>query len=207
MNKYDLQTGDILLFDNTENGGFINGLSKLIKWGTHSNYTHVAMVLKDPCFIHPTLKGLYVWESGWEGKPDPQDGKLKLGVQLTPLEEVIQNNRGKYFIRKLECSDELFKKTFTNENLEEVHKIVYDKMYDINPLDWVGALFRKDSNPKKTDRFWCSALMGIIYSKLGIISDEIDWSILRPSDFSIEDKNEHLQYNAGFKYSVVSFCW
>ena len=31
------------------------------------------------------------------------------------------------------------------------------------------------------------------------IADEIDWSILRPSDFSIEDKNEHLQYNAGFK--------
>ena len=72
-------------------------------------------------------------------------------------------------------------------------------MYDINPIDWVGALFRKDSNPKKTDRFWCSALMGIIYSKLGIISETIDWSILRPSDFSIEDKNKHLQYNSGFK--------
>ena len=41
MNKYNLQTGDILLFDNTENGGFINGLSKLIKWRTNSNYTKV----------------------------------------------------------------------------------------------------------------------------------------------------------------------
>ena len=91
MNKYDLQTGDILLFDNTENGGFINGLSKLIKWGTHSNYTHVAMVLKDPSFIHPTLKGLYVWESSYEGKPDPQDGKIKLGVQITPLVELLED--------------------------------------------------------------------------------------------------------------------
>ena len=39
------------------------------------------MVLKDPSFLHPTLKGLYVWESSWEGKADPQDGKIKLGVQ------------------------------------------------------------------------------------------------------------------------------
>ena len=203
--KRNLKTGDLILFD-SQNSGLFWLFDKAIKLFTGSDYNHIAMVLVNPTFMAKTCNlpvenftGYFVWESSWEGEPDPQDGKLKLGVQLTPLEEVIQNNRGKYFIRKLECSDELFKKTFTNENLEEVHKIVYDKMYDINPLDWVGALFRKDSNPKKTDRFWCSALMGIIYSKLGIISDTIDWSILRPSDFSIEDKNEHLQYNAGFK--------
>ena len=203
--KRNLKTGDLILFD-SDNSGLFWLFDKAIKFFTGSDYNHIAMVLVNPTFMAKTCNlpvenfvGYFVWESSWEGEPDPQDGKLKLGVQLTPLEEVIQNNKGKYFIRKLECSDELFKKTFTNENLEEVHKIVYDKMYDINPLDWVGALFRKDSNPKKTDRFWCSALMGIIYSKLGIISDEIDWSILRPSDFSIEDKNEHLQYNAGFK--------
>ena len=56
--------------------------------------------IKDPTFIHPSLKGYYVWESGWEGEPDPQDGKVKLGVQLTPLEEVIKNNKGNFhFIR------------------------------------------------------------------------------------------------------------
>ena len=52
-----------------------NWLSSLVKWGTHSNYTHVAMVLKDPTFLHPHLKGAYVWESSWEGLPDPQDGE------------------------------------------------------------------------------------------------------------------------------------
>jgi len=32
-------------------------------------------------------------------------------------------------------------------------EIVYDKPYDIVPTDWVGALFRKDAKPQKTDRF------------------------------------------------------
>ena len=203
--KRNLRTGDLILFD-SHNSGIFWLFDKAIKFFTGSDYNHIAMVLVNPTFMAKTsnlpvenFMGYFVWESSWEGEPDPQDGKIKLGVQLTPLEEVINNNQGKYFIRKIECSNELYNKTFTNENLENIHQIVYDKMYDINPIDWVGALFRKDLKPKKTDRFWCSALMGIIYSKLGIISDEIDWSILRPSDFSIEDKNEHLQYNAGFK--------
>ena len=124
---------------------------------------------------------------------------MKLGVQLTPLEEVLKNNRGKFYIRKIVCEDELYENTFTQEKLEEVHKIVYDKPYDINPIDWIGALLRLDLYPKKTDRYWCSALIGQIYSKLGIINENIDWSILRPSDFSIEDKNLHLEFEDGFK--------
>jgi len=35
------------------------------------------------------LEGLYIWESSWEDNPDPQDGKRKLGVQITPIKEVI----------------------------------------------------------------------------------------------------------------------
>ena len=47
--------------------------------------------MKDPTFINPELKGIYVWESGWEGKPDPQDGFTKLGVQLTSLDTILSN--------------------------------------------------------------------------------------------------------------------
>ena len=45
---------------------------------------------------------------------------------------------------------------------------------------------RKDSNPQKTNSFWCSALVGYIYTRCGLLNRETDWSILRPSDFSIE---------------------
>ena len=56
----ELKTGDLLLFNNENNSGFFSWLSKLIKWGSHSNYTHIAMVLKNPTFVNPNLKGLFL---------------------------------------------------------------------------------------------------------------------------------------------------
>ena len=52
------------------------------------------MVLKDPEFIHPYLKGYYVWESNFEDSKDPQDGKIKFGVQITPLNEIFDKYKG-----------------------------------------------------------------------------------------------------------------
>ena len=183
----NLKTGDLLLF-NDHSGGIFGAFTKLIKIGTHSNYSHIAMILKDPSFIHPCLKGTFVWESSWEGKPDPQDGNIKLGVQITPLKEIVDAYHGKdIFVRRVECEDSLF----SPENLLKVHKVVYDKPYDIVPTDWIGALFRKDSRPQKTDRFWCSALIGYIYTKCGLLDENTDWSILRPSDFSLAGESLH----------------
>ena len=73
--------------------------------------------------------------------------------------------------------------------MKEIHDIVYDKPYDIVPKDWIEALFRKDDKPQKTDRFWCSALVGFIYTKVGILDKSTDWSVMRPSDFSVDLEN------------------
>ena len=178
----DLKTGDLILFSGHEEG-YLKYFSYLIKYGTHSNYSHVGMILKDPTFIDPSLKGTYVWESGWEGQKDPQDDKIKLGVQITPLQEIIQNFKGsKVLIRKIKCDSS----HFTDSQLKKVHETVYKKPYDIVPKDWISALFRKDEDPQKTDRFWCSALVGYIYTQCGILYKNTDWSELRPSDFSID---------------------
>ena len=188
MSKYNLNTGDILLFD-YEGGGSMGIFSWLIKKATKSNITHVGMVLKDPVFINPSLKGYYVWESGWEGTPDPQDGKVKFGVQITPFEEIFQNYKkknGKIYVRRVTCPINLF----TTEKLLQIHEIVYDKIYDIIPTDWIEAVFRRDDNPQKTSRFWCSALVGYIYTQCGCLHPGTDWSMIRPSDF-VED---YLQY-------------
>ena len=188
MSKYNLNTGDILLFD-YEGGGSMGIFSWLIKKVTKSNITHVGMVLKDPVFINPSLKGYYVWESGWEGTPDPQDGKVKFGVQITPFEEIFQNYKkknGKIYVRRVTCPINLF----TTEKLLQIHEIVYDKIYDIIPTDWIEAAFRRDDNPQKTSRFWCSALVGYIYTQCGCLHPGTDWSMIRPSDF-VED---YLQY-------------
>jgi hypothetical protein len=196
----DLQTGDLLLFVSDSDSWFFGSLSNMISWGTHSNYTHIAMVLRDPVFSDiPPLKGLYVWESSWEGTPDPQDGKTKLGVQITPLHQILDTYRdkGHVFVRKLKrnlhhhcasCGHSI-DHLFTKSKLQSIHSVVYDKPYDIVPIDWIEAFFKRDSAPQKTSRFWCAALIGYIYTKIGILMPGTDWSILTPNDFSLSGEN------------------
>ena len=194
----NLKTGDLLLF--SESGhGFTHILTSLIKWCTHSPYTHVAMVLKDPTFIHPSLRGTYVWESSWEGVPDPQDGKIKLGVQITPLQEILKayKKTGHVFLRKVITDTN----TFSEDNLTAIHDTVYNKPYDIVPKDWVEALFQVDDKPQKIDRFWCSALIGYIYTKCGILQSNTDWSIMRPCDFGLA--GEKLDYVGESKLECI----
>ena len=192
----DLDTGDLLLFSNND-GWF----TQLIRYGTHSDYTHVAMILKDPEFIHPTLKGTYVWESSWEGLPDPQDGKIKLGVQITPLQEIINSYQDKnIFVRKLIKP----KDKMSASILGDIHQVVYDRPYDVVPTDWIEALVGKDNMPQKTDRFWCSALVGYIYTRCGVLDSETDWSLLSPNDFSLTSDTLHFISNCALEPSECS---
>jgi hypothetical protein len=160
--NYDLKTGDLLLFD-YENYSGLGIFSYLIQKITYSKYSHIGMILKDPDFLEEPLQGYYVWQSDWTGHPDPQDDKKKLGVQITPLDEMIdtyQQNKSHIFLRRIHCD----KNYLSNENLKKVHKVVYDKPYDINLKDWIKAIRRKDNHPQNTNRFWCSALVGYIYT-------------------------------------------
>ncbi len=178
----DLKTGDLLLF-NDNSPGLFGWFTKLIKWGSHSNYSHIAMVLKDPTFLDEKLEGLYIWESSWEKNPDPQDNKHKLGVQITPIQEVLDAyTDGHVYVRKINTWEF---NPFSDYNLKKIHDVVYKKPYDICPVDWVEAFLKKDLNPQKTSRFFCSALVGYIYTKCDILIAETDWSILAPNDFSL----------------------
>lgn len=180
MRIRDLNTGDILLFCPRSNNFFFKVLDMGITYFTGSKYTHTAFVLKDPTFINPSLKGIFIWESSYEGTEDPQDGKVKLGVQITPIYQFLRNYEGTIYVRKIKDG----KSNINNEKLKEIHKIVYDKPYDICPKDWIEAINRKDSNPQKTDRFWCSALVCYILVQLGFLDKETDWSMMRPCDLS-----------------------
>ena len=185
----NLKTGDLILFDN----GRCNIFSMLIKYFTQSEITHIGMILKDPDFIDPPLQGYYVWESNYEGEPDPQDNKIKFGVQITPIDEICDKYReknSKIYTRSINCPSELLNK----DHLKEVHSVVYDKKYDFYLNDLINAIHRKDTDPQKTDRFWCSALVGYIYTNCGLLNKETDWSMLRPSDFTSE-YSEDLNFN------------
>ncbi len=182
----NLQTGDLIFCNCEKKTGIFALFTKIIKWGSHSNWTHIAMVLRDPTYIDPKLKGLYIWESSEEKNPDPQDGKKKIGVQITPLKELLDSYKdsGTLIVRKLHSD------LITPEKLKEIHSNVYDKPYDIDIVDWFEALIKKDfTKPQKTNRFWCSALVAYIYTKCGILDEKTDWSIISPNDFDISVTN------------------
>ena len=195
INYDSLQTGDIVLFSN-KNHDIQSYISSLIKYFTSSQYNHIGMIVRDPDFTENPLKGIYIWQSSFEPTPDPQDGKIKIGVQLTKLEQCFKNEGNVVnIVRRVNCPKEFFSK----DNLKEVHKVVYDKPYDFHPEDWIGALIKKDPEPQKTDRFWCSALVGYIYTKCGLLDEKTNWSILRPSDFALASENLNFNHDCSLE--------
>ena len=173
------QTGDILLYNSNTLVG------RTIEWLSYSKFSHISIILRDPTYINPELKGLYVIESGSEGIKDVISGKKVIGVQVIPLEYVLseyQNaNFGYLYYRKLDCerSDDFESK------MKEVVMNTDGKFYDINPLDWIKAKFDIEiGDEQKENTFWCSALASYIYVKLGFLDKTLPWTIIAPRRFS-----------------------
>lgn len=184
----DYQTGDILLFKSD------CWYSQLIEYFGYSDYSHVAMILKDPTYINPEFKGLYIIESGYETFCDAEDNKHKFGVQINKLETVLEKDNNIYY-RKLILKDENIRKSF-DHILKNAHDHVHNKPYDVNVYDWLNAKLcldehsyekrENDDNARRTDRYWCSALVAYLYSKMGLL-DDAPWSLVAPKEFSEEN--------------------
>jgi hypothetical protein len=279
-----LKTGDLLLCDNLEQKG-LGLFGWLIKYGSQSDFSHIAMVVVNPDFTYldKPLKGVYVWQSGTAQIPDAEDGKRKIGVQLTPIIDFITTYKGKIYLRRLhvhfaeDCIENnttmididvtdlnggggvvntnnlttnrfintfsttfgyiysgfsilkyLFYKSnqptenkdehehkiyyhtknpFTHEKMKEIHDSVFNKPYDIVVRDWIEAYCKKDPDPQKISRFWCSALAAYIYTKVGLLDEKTDWSIIRPSFFSSENPELNRSILIGSELSNEELIW
>ena len=170
-----LETGDLMLF--TEKTYLTQWwfIDKAIEYFTSSPYIHVGLVLVDPPFL--VSAGTYLWECGYEACVNPETGKQNLGVRLTPISFILSQNNRNIYIRK--C-----KSFITDQVLKKIHSDVFLKPYDMCLSDWLLATLRLDIKPQKTDRFWCSAFIGYIFTQLGWLDSNTDWSIIRPCDLS-----------------------
>ena len=175
MKLEDLETGDIILF----NGDYL--LSYIVEYCTDSIYSHVGVVLKNPNLGDATFKGIYLLESEREHTPDPENHRIKKGVQIINLEEKIKNYKGRVYVRKLSCirDDKFYKKII------EIHSAVHNIPYDLNPVDWIkGVLQLNIGNTHKENTYWCSALVTFVFVKLGLLDKNIAWTIVSPQDLS-----------------------
>jgi hypothetical protein len=118
-------------------------------------------------------------------------------IYKSEFEEFLKTYGGKIYLRRLKCeSEEQYHKIFNIDMLRKIHQVVYDKPYDTVVADWIEAYCQKDNKPQKTSRFWCSALIGYIYTKLTLLRSDLDWSILTPSFFSNENKTFSMLHGA-----------
>ena len=183
------QTGDILLYNSNY------WYSRLIEWGSGSKFSHISIILRDPTFINEKLTGLYILESSYEDIPDSNTGEKVWGVQIIPLDHVIEEYKKSYvgnlYYRRLETkkTEDFYVK------LKDCIKHTEGDKYDLNPLDWFKAEFQINiGNTRKENTFWCSALVGYVYCHMGFIDKDISWSILPPRKFS-HYENDRLTYS------------
>lgn len=172
-------TGDILLYNSCY------WYSRFIEVASGSKFSHIAIILRDPVYINPKLKGLYILESSYEDIPDSNTGKKVWGVQIIPLEYVINQYQSSYignlYYRKLEVekTDDFYSKLTKCVNYVEGDK------YDLNIIDWIKAGCNiQTGNEQKDYTFWCSALIAYVYINLGLINEDIPWTITPPKQFS-----------------------
>jgi len=188
--EYNFNTGDILLFSHKDNCSsccncLMSCFTNCIKCCTGSQFTHAAIIVKDP-YWRPDLKGYYVLQSSYENFPDAEDNELKLGVELCKLDQVINSTKGKIYWRKLECD----RNNEFKEKMIKIHSVVHNRPYDMNPYDWFRAAFHIDLGcVHRLDEFWCSALVAYIYTELGFLPASTPWTLISPKMLSSTCRN------------------
>ena len=189
MNLKDLETGDLLLFDESPDSCCLGTLDGLIKLCTSSSYSHSAIVLRNPPWV--SRPGIYLWESTYHGAPDPQDNLIKFGVQITPISRYINDYPGSVHIYVRKCRDP---EIWTKDKLERIHSVVYCKSYDVLPQDWFEAWIQRDLFAPRTTRFFCSALVAYIMAKVGVIASDTNWTKVSPQQLSATERRSNIRW-------------
>ena len=192
----DLQTGDLLLFDENPSNYLMKTLDFIIKYSTECQFSHSAIILKDPTFISPLLKGTYVWESSYHGIPDAEDDDVKFGVQIMPFDLYLKKYPGNVNIYVRKCPENALK-LFTDAKLKRIHDKVHNKPYDLNPIDWFDSYKHIHKNIPTDKRFFCSAFCCYLLTHIGIMSSNTDWSSMSCADL----KYTSSAINWNYKYS------
>ena len=198
-------TGDILLYNTTK-----HWYSRLIERYTHSDYSHVSIVLHRPTWLDESLceEEYYVLESGKETFPDAVSGEFKFGVQVCPLSKVwaeyVNGDNGHLYVRRIWFSSDHDGKRAMMEGIKTAYLKTKSCPYDLNPIDWIKCYFDESktleqidaSNQcvQKTTSFWCSALVSFILVAGGFLDKTVPWTVITPYDFSAFCKQRRLTF-------------
>lgn len=188
-----IKTGDIVLFSG------VSATGSIIKFFTHSNYSHVAIALC-PKFTSE----VFVLEAtpNKQGTVDLASGKAVSGVQLVPLEvKVFSGWYNHVAVRHLkgidsEAREDIYSKLF------EFRKQMQGRPYEKNYLEFIRSAINFSEeylaflNTKHEDlsSLFCSELVAAAYQFVGLLSKERPSNRYTPDDFS---SSKHLELQKG----------
>jgi hypothetical protein len=183
-------------------------------------WTHVGIVVNK--HVMPNLKvnddGLYLWESTVSGNYKDEVSKILdaelhqgiLGVQIRPLEEVVQA----YLNEKIVVgwakllhnpifktdfeSEEHFQKRFKNlqTKLNHVHEKSFASTYQLNPFRLIGTFWNWFSGVSN-EMYFCSQFVSHVYESIGLLPKLIDTSKVTPI------KLAHLEMLDEYKMGIL----
>ena len=166
-----MNTGDIILFETN------NFLDSLFNWSKTKKIVHVCIILKDPAFLHPDLKGVYIMESNLQGI------NAESVTTIYPLAEILSKTPSySIFWRSLNCD----RKLLSDDKMLDIFCTIRKKPYDICSMEWIENSLQRGVQHR--EYVWGSALIGYVYSTCGIIDRTQDWTTLIPADFSEDCK-------------------
>ena len=65
-----------------------------------------------------------------------------------------------------------------------IYQKIQNKPYDINIFDFICGLNLDIGNKQKTNEFFCSALVAFVYTKMGLLPENTEWTLWSPKDFN-----------------------
>jgi len=175
----NLDSLDILLF--AGKGYWFSYFVETVTW---SEFSHIGIVLKSPTYLSPKLTGNYLLESGAEKIRDAEDHKVKWGVQITDLREILEGYNGRIYYRKLNCPEIRKAHASTEARMRAIHDVIHNKPYDAYLVDLTRTEFDLNiGDCQRTGRFICSALVGYVYTELGLLPAGTEWDLDTPKAF------------------------
>lgn len=146
------------------------------------------MIIKDPIWIDDKLTGLYIFESGGENTNDVIKNKNVFGVQLIKLEDGLKEYMNKsngyvYYVKNnFERTENFYDK------LKQIILNNDGKPYDLHLIDWIGARFNVKIIKREDIRFFCSALIAYTFTQIKFLSEDTNWTIISPKEYSYYEK-------------------
>tara|TARA_Y100000748_G_C15493922_1_gene487516 strand:+ start:1294 stop:2049 length:756 start_codon:yes stop_codon:yes gene_type:complete len=90
-----LKTGDVILYSRPTSSWLSSITGMLSRNNTNKNkteYLHCGMILRDPVFVHSSLKGLYVWQTKWTHTLDKNEDESSESESDSESEQVKGEN-------------------------------------------------------------------------------------------------------------------